>query len=141
MTLNHLWLAAPHPYEAELSKPAAMTLRNTRREHLDVAAKAKKDSVWLLRMGDSGSAAPSDFPPAVSQFVVGVRFLPIVEPGLNDARSGAAWASAVFKFPRGRSVVGGIERWWRPYWELLLEATLRSRVVLIKFADAREEPR
>jgi len=43
--LNHLWLAAPHPYAAELSKPAAMTLRNTRRDDLEVAVKAKKNSV------------------------------------------------------------------------------------------------
>jgi hypothetical protein len=90
-------------------------------------------------MGDSGSAAP--FPPVVNQFVVGVGFLPIVEPGLNDARSGRRSGKRRFRFARGRSVVGGIEPWWRPYWELLLEVTLRRPVVLIKLADARKEPR
>jgi hypothetical protein len=42
------------------------TLRNTRRDDLEVAVKAKNNSVQLLRMGDSGSAAPSDFPPALN---------------------------------------------------------------------------
>ena len=92
-------------------------------------------------MGDSGSAAPSDFPPAFNQFVIGVGFLPIVEPGLNDARSGRRSGKLRFRFARGRSVVGGIEPWWRPFWELLLEATLRRPVVLIKLADDRKEPR
>ena len=92
-------------------------------------------------MGDGSSAAPSDFPPALNQFVVGVGFLPIVEPGLNDARSGRRSGKRRFRFAHGRSVVGGIEPWWRPYWELLLEATLRSPAVLIKLADACKEPR
>jgi hypothetical protein len=43
--LGRLWLAAPHPYPAELSKPAAMTLRNARLDDLEVAVEAKKDSV------------------------------------------------------------------------------------------------
>ena len=91
-------------------------------------------------MGDRGSAVPSDFLPALNQFVVGVGFLPIVEPGLNDARSGRRSGKRRDSRAAGASL-GAIEPWWRPYWELLLEATLRRPVVLIKLADARKEPR
>ena len=66
-----------------------MTLRNTRREHLEVTVEAEKDRLalangrqWLGSTFRFSSSSES------YQFVVGVGFLPIVEPGLNDVRSG-----------------------------------------------------
>jgi hypothetical protein len=57
---------------------------------------------WLRWFG-----GPSDFPPALNPFVVGVGVLPIVEALLNDARLGRHSGKRRLRFARGGSVVEG----------------------------------